>query len=114
MQTGVLSFFAWFGDLGLFCGRVARTALKPPYEGRELLRQMDEIGAKSALLVALAGAAIGVVLSLETRESLIRFGAKSMLPVVVVMSLIRESGPVITALIVSGRIAAGIGAELGA
>src|SRR5947208_8905177 len=74
---------------------------------------MDAVGSKSFLLVALAGAAIGVVLSLETRDSLIRFGAKSMLPAVVVMSLIRETGPIITALIVSGRVGAGIGAELG-
>src|SRR4029453_4273170 len=75
-------------------------------------RQLDEIGSKSFVLVALAGAAIGVVLSLETRDSLIRFGADSLLPAVVVMSIIRESGPIITALIVSGRVGAGIGAEL--
>lgn len=109
----VLPFFEWFGEFGLFCGRLLRSALRPPYEGRELIRQLDEVGSKSFLLVALAGAAIGVVLSLETRDSLIRFGAKSMLPTVVVMSLIRESGPIITALIVSGRVGAGIGAELG-
>jgi phospholipid/cholesterol/gamma-HCH transport system permease protein len=109
----LVSFFEWFGELGLFCGRLLRSALRPPYEGRELIRQMDEVGSKSCLLVALAGAAIGVVLSLESRDSLIRFGAGSMLPVVIVMSIIRESGPIITALIVSGRVGAGIGAELG-
>jgi phospholipid/cholesterol/gamma-HCH transport system permease protein len=113
LRHSVSSFFEWFGELGLFCGRLIRSALTPPYEGRELVRQMDEVGSKSCLLVALAGAAIGVVLSLETRDSLIRFGAKSMLPAVVVISLIRESGPIITALIVSGRVGAGIGAELG-
>lgn len=63
--------------------------------------------------MALAGAATGVVLSLQTRDSLIRFGAKSMLPAVIVFSVIKESGPVITALVVSGRVGAGIGAELG-
>jgi len=92
---------------------LGRATLTPPYEGRELVRQLDEIGSKSVLLVALAGAAIGVVLSLETRDSLIQFGAKSMLPAIVVLSIIRESGPIITALIVSGRVGAGIGAELG-
>lgn len=107
------SFFEWFGELGLFCGRLVRFAVTPPYEWRELIRQMDEAGSKSFVLVALAGAAIGVVLSLETRDSLIRFGARSMLPAVVVMSLIRETGPIITALIVSGRGGAGIGAEIG-
>ncbi|MGI8782448.1 MAG: MlaE family ABC transporter permease [Acidobacteriota bacterium] len=109
----LLSFFEWFGELGIFCGRLARAAVTPPFEFRELLRQMDEIGAKSLPLVALAGSAIGVVLSLHTRDSLIRFGAKSLLPVVIVMSIIKESGPIITALVVSGRVGAGIGAELG-
>lgn len=65
-------------------------------------------------LVALAGAATGVVLALETRDSLMRFGAKSLLPAVIVISIIKESGPIITALVVSGRTGAGIGAELGA
>lgn len=109
----LLSFFEWFGELGIFCGRLARAAVTPPFEFRELLRQMDEIGAKSLPLVAMAGAAVGVVLSLHTRDSLIRFGAKSLLPVVIVMSIIKESGPIITALVVSGRVGAGIGAELG-
>lgn len=109
----LLSFFEWFGELGIFCGRLARAAVTPPFEFRELLRQMDEIGAKSLPLVALAGSAIGMVLSLHTRDSLVRFGAKSLLPVVIVMSIIKESGPIITALVVSGRVGAGIGAELG-
>lgn len=110
----LLSFFEWFGDLGAFCARVARAVVTPPFEGRELLRQMDEIGSKSLPLVALAGAAVGVVISLHTRESLVSFGAKSLLPALLVLSIIKESGPIITALVVSGRVGAGIGAELGA
>jgi phospholipid/cholesterol/gamma-HCH transport system permease protein len=107
------SFFEWFGDLGFFCGRVARAAVSAPFEGSELIRQMDAIGAKSLPLVALAGAATGVVLSLQTRDSLARFGAKALLPAIIAFSLIKESGPVITGLVVSGRVGAGIGAELG-
>ena len=107
------SFFEWFGELGIFCGRLVRAALTPPYEGRELIRQIDEVGSKSLLLVSLAGAAIGVVLSLETSASLTRFGAESMLPSVIIISIIREMGPIITGLIVCGRVGAGIGAELG-
>ena len=103
----------WFGDLTQFCWRLVRTALVPPYEGKELLRQMDEIGAKSLPLVILAGAAIGVVLSLQSRDSLIRFGARSMLPTLIILSIIKETGPIITALVVCGRVGAGIGAELG-
>src|ERR1700685_166579 len=75
--------------------------------------QCSAVGSKSFPLVALAGAATGVVLSLQTHDSLARFGAKALLPSVIVFSLIKESGPVITALIVSGRVGAGIGAELG-
>ena len=108
----VISFFEWFGELGIFCGRLARAAVVPPFEGAELLRQMDAIGAKSLPLVALAGAATGVVLSLQTRDSLARFGGKSLLPAVIIFSLMKESGPVITGLVVSGRVGAGIGAEL--
>jgi phospholipid/cholesterol/gamma-HCH transport system permease protein len=105
--------FEWFGELGLFCVRLVRAVLAPPYEFRELLHQCDEIGSKSLPLVALAGGATGVVLSLQTRDSLVRFGAKAFLPAVIVFSIIKESGPIITGLIVSGRVGAGIGAELG-
>jgi phospholipid/cholesterol/gamma-HCH transport system permease protein len=109
----LVSTIEWFGNLAVFCARLVRAAITPPYEWREFLRQCDNIGAKSLPLVALAGAASGVVLSLQTRDSLIRFGAKSLLPTVIVYSLIRETGPIITGLVVSGRIGAGIGAELG-
>jgi phospholipid/cholesterol/gamma-HCH transport system permease protein len=108
-----VAFFEWFGQFGQFCGRVARAVIRPPWELREFVRQLDAVGSKSFPLVALAGAATGVVLSLQTRDSLTRFGAKALLPSVIVFSLIKESGPVITALIVSGRVGAGIGAELG-
>jgi phospholipid/cholesterol/gamma-HCH transport system permease protein len=113
LSRPLTAFLEWFGELGTFCSRVARAAFRSPFEGRELLRQMDAIGAKSFPLVALAGAATGIVLSLQTRDSLTRFGAKAMLPEVIVFSLVKESGPVITSLIVSGRVGAGIGAELG-
>ena len=103
----------WFGELGLFAARVFRAAAAPPFELGELLRQCDAIGAKSLPLVALAGAATGVVLSLQTHDALIRFGAKSLLPAVIVFSIVKESGPVITGLVVAGRVGAGIGAELG-
>jgi phospholipid/cholesterol/gamma-HCH transport system permease protein len=107
------SILEWVGHFGVFCAQLLRAAVTPPYEGRELWRQMDEIGAKSLPLVLLSGAAIGAVLSLHTRDSLARFGAKSLLPSLIILSVIRESGPVITALVVGGRVGAGIGAELG-
>ena len=109
----ISSLFEWLGELGIFCGRFVQSAVRPPYEGAELVKQMDEVGSKSVPLVLLAGAATGVVMFLQTRDSLVRFGAKALLPAVIVMSIIKETGPIITALIVSGRVGAGIGAELG-
>jgi phospholipid/cholesterol/gamma-HCH transport system permease protein len=103
----------WFGELGLFFGRLFRTAVTPPYEWREIVRQCDSVGAMSLPLVALAGSATGVILTLQTRDSLARFGAKSLLPAVIIFSLIKDMGPIITGLMVSGRVGAGIGAELG-
>jgi len=105
-------FFEWFGGLGIFFWQVLKAAVTPPYEGRELIRQLDEVGSKSMPLVALAGAAIGVVISMEARYSLSRFGAKSMFPSTLVYSVIQVMGPIMTGLIVSGRVGAGIGAEL--
>src|SRR5499427_8014581 len=113
MRKLLISSFEWFGELALFIARLAQDAIGPPYELRESVRQMDEVGSKSLPLVALAGAAIGVVLSLHTRDSLIRFGAQAILPALIILSLIKETGPIITALVVSGRVGAGIGAELG-
>jgi len=107
-------FFEWFGELAIFCLELVHAIFVPPFEWREFAHQLDELGSKSLPLVALAGAATGIVLSLETRESLARFGAKSLLPALLVVSIITESGPIITGLIVSGRAAAGIGANLGA
>lgn len=112
-QNPLSAFFEWFGEIGIFCARLFRSGMTPPYEFRELIHQLDEVGSKSLLLVAIAGAAIGVVLSLETRDSLVRFGAKSSLPTIIVFSILRESGPIITGLVASGRVGAGIGAELG-
>src|SRR5208282_2568945 len=93
ITSPVNGFFEWFGELGVFSWQVLRAAVTPPFEFRELFRQIDEIGSKSFPLVALAGGAIGAILSLETRDSLVRFGASSLLPAAVVFSIIHEIGP---------------------
>jgi phospholipid/cholesterol/gamma-HCH transport system permease protein len=105
-------FFEWFGNLGIFSWQVLKATVTPPCEWRELIRQLDEVGSKSLPLVAMAGAAVGVIISLEARYSLSRFGAKSMFPATLVYSVIQVMGPIITGLVVSGRVGAGIGAEL--
>ncbi len=107
------SFLEWFGELGAFVAKLVTSTFTRPFHFRELLQQMHEVGTRSLPLVLLAGASTGIVLSLQTRESLVRFGAKSLLPVIIVMTILKESGPIITALVVCGRIGAGIGAQLG-
>jgi Permease MlaE len=75
---------------------------------------MHQFGYRSAPLILTAGVAIGVVLSMHTRASLERFGAEVMIPAALAVALIRETGPLITGLLVAGRVGAGIGAEIGA
>src|SRR5208283_3080572 len=113
VQSSLTSLLEWFGEFGVFFKRVLKAIFSAPFEGREFLRQLDIIGSQSLPLVVLAGSAIGVVLALQTRDSLTRFGAKSLLPSVIMYSLMKEMGPVVTGLIASGRVGAGIGAELG-
>lgn len=113
MFKGVKKFFIETGNLSYFAARFFREALKPPFEFKELLRQCYQMGVRSLFLVAITGFIIGLVLTLQTRPTLIQFGAVSWMPNMVGISIVREIGPVITALICAGRIASGIGAELG-
>jgi phospholipid/cholesterol/gamma-HCH transport system permease protein len=110
----IIGMLEWVGELGSFVWGVLHAAVSPPFQVAEFVRQLDEIGAKSLPLVALAGSAVGVVLTLEARYSLVRFGAKSLLPATIVFSVVTEMSPIITGLVVSGRVGAGIGAELAA
>jgi phospholipid/cholesterol/gamma-HCH transport system permease protein len=110
----ILSALAWVGEVALFGVRAIYEAFLPPYEFKETARHVFEIGWRSTPLIALAGFAIGVVLSMHTRASLERFGAEAMIPAALAMALIRETGPLVCALLISGRVGAGIGAEIGA
>lgn len=110
----VVNPLATVGDAALFALRAAREMFVPPFEFRETIRQLYELGLKSAPLIAVSGLAVGVVLSMHTRASLERFGAESMIPAGLAMALVRETGPLTAGLLLSGRLGAGIGAELGA
>ena len=106
-------FFIEIGELSYFAGRYFKEALRPPFEFKELLRQCYSMGNRSLLLVTLTGFIIGLVLTLQTRPTLLEFGAVSWMPSMVGISIVREIGPMITALVCAGRIGSGIGAELG-
>jgi phospholipid/cholesterol/gamma-HCH transport system permease protein len=103
----------WFGGLSQFAGQIAREAFRRPLEFTEILKQIFEVGWRSTPLILLSGLAVGAVLSMHTRSTLERFGAVSMLPTALAFALVKETGPLITGLLVSGRVGAGIGAELG-
>ncbi|HJR61273.1 MAG TPA: ABC transporter permease [Vicinamibacterales bacterium] len=113
-STRTTTNLAAVGEFAAFAGNAARQALLPPFEARETVRQLYELGVRSAPLIAVSGVAVGVVLSMHTRASLERFGAESMIPAGLAMALVRETGPLTAGLLLSGRIGAGIGAELGA
>jgi phospholipid/cholesterol/gamma-HCH transport system permease protein len=112
--AATLNLLAGVGDVSLFGFKAAREMFVPPFEFRETVRQLYELGMRSAPLIAVSGLAVGVVLSMHTRASLERFGAEAMIPAGLAIALVRETGPLTAALLLSGRIGAGIGAELGA
>jgi phospholipid/cholesterol/gamma-HCH transport system permease protein len=112
--AAILAALAWVGDVSLFGLRALRDAFRPPFEFGEIARHVFEIGWRSAPLIATSGFAIGVVLSMHTRASLERFGAEAMIPAGLALALIKETGPLTCGLLMSGRVGAGIGAELGA
>lgn len=105
-----------FNDVGkvtLFTKRFFSEVFTPPYEMRAFIKQCYSIGYKSLPLVTITGFIMGLVLTLQSRPTLAKFGAESWLPGMVALSLIREIAPVITALICAGKVSSGIGAELG-
>src|SRR6188474_2294904 len=110
----IVTLLAAAGDVSVFGFRALRELFAPPYEFRETIRQLYELGLRSAPLILLSGMAVGVVLSMHTRASLERFGAEAMIPAGLAIALVRETGPLTAGLLLSGRIGAGIGAELGA
>ena len=101
------------GHLARFTGRFFRDAFTPRCEFREFFRQCFYIGYKSLALVGITAFIMGLVITIQSRPTLVEFGAEAWLPKMVSVSLIREIAPVITALICAGKIGSGIGAELG-
>jgi phospholipid/cholesterol/gamma-HCH transport system permease protein len=104
--------FESIGDCILFGWRIFREGFRRPFELNELARQVVEIGSRSVPLVLSCGLALGVVMSVHTRTSMVRFGAASMIPAVMTIAFFRELGPLVTGLLVAGRVGAGIGAQV--
>ncbi len=107
------TFFNEVGGIARFAGRFFKEGFKPQYEFEEFIRQCFLVGYKSLPLVAITAFIMGLVLTIQSRPTLMEFGAESMLPYMVSVSLVREISPVITGLICAGKIGSGMGAELG-
>lgn len=107
------NFLTNLADGFLFVARVTKETFSRSFEFKEFLRQCFQIGNKTLPLISVTGLIIGIVLTIQMRPALMSFGAVSLLPGMVAISLIREMGPVITALICAGKISSGMGAELG-
>jgi phospholipid/cholesterol/gamma-HCH transport system permease protein len=101
------------GSVAMLTGRAFAALVKPPYEIREWFRQAEQIGVRSLGVASITTVFTGMVLALQTAYSLPSIGVKYYIGTVVSKSLVRELGPVLTALIVGGRIGSGMTAELG-
>jgi phospholipid/cholesterol/gamma-HCH transport system permease protein len=100
------------GDVSLFGFRAITDLFRRPFEGEQIRRQLAEIGSKSLPLVIASGFALGAVLTLHTRSTLVTFGATAWIPTVQALAFFLEIGPLVTALLVAGRVGSGIGAVL--
>lgn len=106
-------FFLDIGNATAFVLKVFKNTFGKDFEFKQFLKQCFEIGNKSLALISVTGIIIGLVLTIQSRPVLVNFGAVSMLPGMVAISIIREMGPVITALICAGKIGSSMGAEIG-
>jgi phospholipid/cholesterol/gamma-HCH transport system permease protein len=108
----ISKFFLEVSLLTKFTFHFFRELFKTPFELREIGKQCFQIGYRSFGLVSITGFIMGLVLTIQARPTLAKFGAESWLPAMVAISIVREIGPVITALICAGKVGSGIGAEL--
>jgi phospholipid/cholesterol/gamma-HCH transport system permease protein len=111
-MRAITNFFTEAGEMSLFGLTALKDAFRPPYEWQYFLRQLVEIGWRSLPLILAAGLALGVVTTLHTRSTLVSFGAEAMIPSLQSMAFFNELGPLVTGLLMAGRVGAGIGAEL--
>lgn len=113
IKSRLTNFFIETGEIAYFTKRFFTEMFRRPFEMKEFFRQCYQMGNRSLLLVGITGFIIGLVLTLQTRPTLMEFGAESWMPSMVGISIVREVGPIITALVCAGRIGSSIGAELG-
>jgi phospholipid/cholesterol/gamma-HCH transport system permease protein len=109
----VLRFICDLGALTFFALQVVRATLVPPWRIRLFIDELHKLGVLSLVIICVCGLAVGMVLGLQGYNTLVRFGASESLGAVVGLSLIRELGPVLTALLTTGRAGSATAAEIG-
>jgi phospholipid/cholesterol/gamma-HCH transport system permease protein len=107
------NFLINVAEVFLFINRIIKETFSRDFEYKEFFRQCFQIGYKTLPLISITGIIMGLVLTIQSRPVLVDFGAVNALPGMVAVSIVREMGPVITALICAGKIGSGMGAELG-
>jgi len=100
------------GNMGMFGIRVLTDAVKTPFEFAALFNNLAEVGSKSLALIVVSGFALGAVMTIHTRSTLVQFGASAMIPAVQAVAFFVEIGPLVAGLLLAGRVGSGIGAVL--
>jgi len=113
VDTFVRRTAMWYGGVGLLTGRVARNLALPPKYFRLVLREIETMGVRSLGVALTAAVFTGMVFAIQSAINMARFGAENYVGPLVAMALFRELGPVLTAILVGGKVASGIAAELG-
>jgi len=113
LGDGLKGIVAKLQDYSVLAGQTVRAIVTPPYYVADILQQMDSIGAGSMPIILLCGFFIGAVMVIQTGSQFTRFGQSSLTGDVVALALVRELGPTLTGLLVTGRCATGIASELG-
>lgn len=114
LLSWIENFLIELGRLTEFTVELFKQFFRKPFDHKEMINQAYNAGNKTFPLIAITGFIMGLVLTLQSRPVLVDFGAESLLPSMISISIIREIGPVITALLCAGKISSGYGAEIGA
>jgi len=109
----VVRFINHLGSIAVFAGQIARAMVTPPLRFGPFLDELFNLGVLSLVIICVCGLTVGMVLGLQGYNTLVRFGAEESLGAVVGLSLIRELGPVLTALLTTGRAGSATTAEIG-
>jgi len=113
MTTFAGSYLSTLGGISILAGQTFREAIRRPFERSLWVEQLYELGIRSLAITNITLIFTGMVLAIQTAYSLAAYGGKGFVGDIVALSIVRELGPVLTALMVAGRVGAGITAELG-